>query len=107
MDTPTRRKVHDEAEARVLLAELASSPESLSAFCGRLGIDGRSLACWQRNLTRRTRPTAGAVRLVELVASSPQRRAVYRVLVGDVAVEVEDDFVADTLVRLLDAVRAC
>ena len=33
--------------------------------------------------------------------------AVYRVLVGELAIEVEDDFVDDTLVRLVRAVARC
>ena len=46
------------------------------------------------------------LRLMEVVLppAGPSR---YRVLVGDVAVEVEDDFKEATLARLLAVVRAC
>lgn len=100
-----KRKVRDEPEAERLLLELDETGQELVAFCRARGIDGRSLGCWRRNLERRGR-SFGGVRLLELTPreSSP---AWYRVVVGDVAVEVEDDFRDDTLRRLLAVVRSC
>jgi hypothetical protein len=54
----TRRKVHDEDEARELLALYADWPESFRSFCAAEGVDGRSLRGWQRRLTPQVPPPA-------------------------------------------------
>jgi hypothetical protein len=46
--------------------------------------------------------------LIELVPTpSPPTAARYVVRVGDVAIDVADDFADETLVRLVRALRAC
>jgi len=104
----TRRKVRSRDEAEVLLDELEASGQALSAFCTERRIDSRSLQCWRLNLRRKPvspRETAtSSLRLVEL--SLPSSRASYRVLVGEHAVEVDDAFREDTLVRLLDVLES-
>jgi hypothetical protein len=115
---PEPRKVHDEAEARVLLDELELLELPLVDLCRERGISARSLNCWRRNLARRDRSTAPAapaapaapLRFVELVRPAPAPRppaAGYRLVVGDVAIEVPADFDPPALTRLLAAVRAC
>jgi len=50
------------------------------------------------------------VTFAEVVTSAVRTAAmpaVYRVLVGEVAIEVEDDFTDDTLVRLVRALTRC
>lgn len=103
-----RRKVADREEAEALLAAWQGSSERLAQFSRARGIDGRSLHCWWLNLRRQRqapREQAPQLRLVEL--SLPTRQARYRVFVGDIHVEVDDDFHEDTLARLLAVVSAC
>ena len=120
-----QRKITDEQEARRCLAAARRTGESAGAWARANGIDGRSLNAWRVNLARRgasgkrTRPrvtsrspTAMVVRpraaLVELVpASRPGDTARYVVHVGELRVEVGDDFTAETLLRLVEVLRAC
>lgn len=109
----TRRKVRDEREARGLLDELQGSGLGMPEFCARVGVDGRSLNCWRVNLERRdgvdkavTAPPS-SVRFLEVVGvRPPTRRAVYRLRLGRVLIEVDDDFEEDTLGRLLTVASA-
>lgn len=75
-------------------------------FCRARGVDGRSLNCWRHNLQRgQRRASPPGLRLVELATSRPPSRpALYRVLVGEFEVEVDDDFRDDTLAPLLAVV---
>jgi hypothetical protein len=101
------RKVIGRDDALALLSELASTGESLVQFSRRRSVDARSLRCWKLNLTRGTgRPKGEPLRLME-VTLPPARPARYRVLVGDLAVEIADDFEEATLARLLAVVRSC
>lgn len=101
MSGSSRRKVRDAHEAAELLAAQANSGLSMSAWCASEGIDGRSLSAYRSRLP--------AVRLLELAVPAPEASgsSVYRLVVADVVVEVDDRFRADTLARLLDVVRAC
>jgi hypothetical protein len=105
-----RRKVVDYDDAQELLDDWEASGMDFRAFCARVGVDGRSLQCWRQNLGRREAPAAGP-RLVELVRPAPggeiKAAATYRVVVGDIAVEVGDAFRDDTLTRLLAVVVRC
>lgn len=106
-----KRKVRNQRDATELLRELEASGQDLASFCFTHGIDGRSLRCWRMNQGRRlpapasTRPPA--LRLVEVTAAPPRPAGSYRVRVGDIVVEVDDNFREDTLGRLLHVVRAC
>ncbi len=106
MSTP-RRKVRDEEEARHLLAQMMESGLELREFCKHEGIDGRSLHCWSRNLEARDPKPLTPLRLVEVVGHEPVRQAEYRVVLGDLVVEVDDNFREETLLRLLRAVTSC
>ena len=74
--TTKLRKVHDEREARALLAKVKIAGGSIGAWARAHGIDGRSLHAWSRNLARRGRAVRPrrvadpALRMVEIVASS-------------------------------------
>jgi hypothetical protein len=104
------RKIVDESDARAYLASVAKSGEPRRVWARRHGIDPRSLRAWDMNRARRSAPRArGAIaKLVELVpaqrARTPRR---YTVRVGALAVEVSDDFDADTLRRLVEVLRSC
>lgn len=101
------RKIIGREEALALLSELASTGESLVQFSRRRSLDARSLRCWKLNLARGGgRPDGEPLRLME-VTLPPSRPSRCRVLVGDLAVEVEDDFQETTLARLLSVVRSC
>ncbi len=103
-----RRKVRDERDAWELLEDLDASGLELRRFCEQRGVDGRSLNCWRRNLDATVDESEPArLRLVEVVERRPARRAEYRLSVGDVVIEVDDDFQDDTLVRLLRVASAC
>lgn len=109
-----RRKVLDRDDAERLLDAWDGSTGDLPEFCARVGVDGRSLHCWALNLGRLPRPREkqrpSAVGLVELAVRGAPATAplgLYRVVVGDLAVEVDDGFREDTLARLLRVVARC
>jgi len=100
-----RRKVADQREAELLLREWRSGHEKFPDFCADRGVDGRSLRCWRINLDRRHAP---AVRLVEVTPRAVVAvRSTYRVIVGEMTVELDDAFREDTLARLLEVVGRC
>jgi hypothetical protein len=114
-----RRKIRDEADARACLSAAQKSGLARTAWCRASGVDGRSLRAWSLNLARgaegRRRkttshvPLAKRVELVELIAatSAPTHgSARYTVRVGQLGIEVGDDFDAGTLRRLVAAL-AC
>ena len=103
-----RRKVRDKRDAWKLLEDWDASGLELRNFCEQRGLDGRSLNCWHRNLGASVRESEQApLRLMEVVGRQPVRRAEYRLSVGDVVIEVDDDFQDDTLARLLRVASAC
>jgi hypothetical protein len=105
-----RRKVRDGDDALELLRALSRSGLSRTEFCRRQGIDGRSLHCWELNLGRRHGQVASeapALRLLEVTVARPRPSVSYRVHVGDLVVEVDDDFVDDTLARLVAVLATC
>ena len=102
------RKVRDHEDAVELLDALERSGRSLVDFCRARGVDGRSLNCWRHNLQRGRGASSPGLCLVELATSRPPSRPpLYRVLLGEFEVEVDDDFRNDTLARLLAVVAAC
>lgn len=101
-----RRKVRDEDDAQQLLGQWEESGLEFRDFCERRGVDGRSLHCWLLNLEARA-PEPAPLRLVEVMAPPPTRKAAYRLSVGEVHIEVDDDFNDDTLARLLRVAAAC
>lgn len=122
-----RRKITDEGEARRCLAAARKSGERAGAWARARGIDGRSLNAWRINLARRgagatparaaarsstaivvqPRPRAALVELLPASRPSTSAHAHYLVHVGEVRVEVGDDFAAETLRRILGVLRAC
>lgn len=109
------RKIHDEQEARALLAEVKAAGGDLTAWARAHGVDGRSLHAWYRNLTRRggesrstrrRRVSDPALRLVEIVAR-PSMDGRYVLKVANVEVAVDDNFQEETLRRLLAVLRSC
>lgn len=121
-----RRKITDADDARRCLAAARRAGEGVGSWAQANGVDGRSLNAWRMNLAggggrRRRTPAAATPRaglvvrpraaLVELVPAAlpalPAALARYVVVVGDVRVEVSDDFDAATLRRLVGALRAC
>ena len=93
------RKVRNDEDARNCLKAVEASRLPRAVWARRNGVDARSLNAWRVNLERdRPRP-----RLVELVASRPVT-ARYTVRFGDFEVEVDEQFEADVLRRLLEVV---
>jgi len=114
------RKIRDEEDARACLREVEAAGGDLGAWARAHGVDGRSLLAWRLNLARRGRPaprrdgasskvTASTpVQLVELVPATPLYAAArYVVRVGDVELELDDDFRDETLRRLVGVLRSC
>lgn len=96
-----RRKVTSE-EAKGLVAEWRASKRALPSWCASRGIDGRSLRYWADRLHR------APLRVVDVTPRAPATGgAGLLLLVEDVVVEIGDDFVADTLARVLAVVRGC
>ena len=99
----TGRKIRDRAEAIELLAAWEASGERMSAWCSARGLNRYSLST-HRNWLRASR--GATVRMVEVELPAPIT-STYRVDLGDIAIEVDDDFRADTLRRLVDVLGAC
>jgi hypothetical protein len=99
------RKVKPE-EAAALLREWEGSGQPMSSWCSRRGLNWYSLCAFKGWGVR-----AGEVGFVEVVgkvpAAQPRANSRYRVEVGAVTIEVDDDFRSDTLQRLVRAVAAC
>ncbi len=103
------RKVLSEQEAQRCLAAARAAGNTPGDWASQHGIDGRSLNAWRVNLARRgtTKPRAG-LKLVELVSTSPvPRPARYALHVGQVTLEVGDDFNEATVRRLVAVLRSC
>lgn len=92
-------------EVEELLEAWEESGERMSDWCAARGLNWYSLNAFKGRWTER-RPVFAEV-VTTTAVHSPTRPAVYRVLVGELAVEVEDDFDGDTLVRLVRAVARC
>ena len=108
--TTQLRKVEDRGEAEDLLERWRRTDLPLATFSRRHGIDGRSLNCWRLNLTRKAQRTESPPRLVELrVPLLPAQATTsgVRLRVGEVVIEVDQDFDATSLARLLNVVRSC
>jgi transposase-like protein len=107
-----RRKITDERDARACLKAAKAAGLTAGEWAREHGVDGRSLNAWRINLAERG-ASSGAphtkTRLVELVPTSSvggiQGRYVVRV--ADAEIEVTDEFRAETLVRLVRALRSC
>lgn len=93
-------------EADELLAQWERSGERMSTWCAERDLNWYSLSAYKGWRCRGRR--LPATHLAEVVVDPlPSRVAAYRVLLGGVAIEVEDDFHADTLRRLIEVVATC
>lgn len=102
-----RLKIENEREARRCLKAAKAAGLTPGAWAREHGIDGRSLNAWRVNLSRSEAGTR-APRLIELVAAPPVgAEPRYVVRVGEVAIELGDDFRDESVVRLVRALRAC
>ena len=104
------RKIVDEREARAFLKAARRAGLPLKAWARSHGIDGRSLNAWRLNLGRSGSDagSASTLRLVELVPGpAGASRGRYTLRIGDVTIELGDDFREETLARLVRALRAC
>lgn len=109
------RKIRDEAEALSALRAVAASGQPRAVWARAHGLDARSLNGWRVALEQRDRTRRRAevldLRVVELVARKwepePEPPARYRILCGELAVEIDDSFEAETLRRILAVVQTC
>lgn len=99
----TRRKVRSHEDARCCLEAAERSGLGRAEWARRNGVDARSLHAWFLNTGGRR---VAAVRFVE-VLGTPLAERRYVVRLGDVAIEVGDDFDDDVLRRLVAVVAAC
>ena len=93
-------------EAEELLAVWGRSGERMSDWCAARGLNWYSLNAFKGRWSGPTHE----ITFAEVVATSPvtqPSRAVYRVVVGELAVEVKEGFEDDTLIRLVRAVARC
>ena len=101
MTLPQGRRVQNEADARACLTAVQDSGLALYGWCKANQMDYAVLYRWQRRLNGR--PSA-ELHLVEVtpapVGGSPKNPR-YTLLAGNIRVEVGDDFVEETLARLL------
>jgi len=103
------RKIEDARDARACVKAAKAAGLSLGTWARGHGVDGRSLHAWSVNLARSSPPSAiSKAGLIELVPTAVAQVAVrYVVRVGDVAIEVGDDFLDETLARAVRVLRAC
>ena len=104
-----RRKIRDEADARACLAAVRATGGDTVAWARAHGVDARSLNAWRVNLSRSSKAAkAKEVALVELVpAASVGGGARYVLDLGEARLEFDDRCSADTLRRVVAAVRGC
>ena len=105
-----RRKIRDEADARECLAAVRVAGVDRVAWARAHSVDARSLNAWRVALERRgdLMPRATALpQLVELVPTTRSGGARYVVDLGAARIELDDGFSADTLQRVVRALRAC
>ena len=101
------RKIWGERDARVCVRAAKAAKLSLGAWAREHGVDGRSLHAWAVKLGLVAR-SAGKPKLIELVPVRSQPSAArYVVRVGDVVIEVGEDFTDETLARLVRSLRVC
>jgi hypothetical protein len=101
------RKIWGERDARACVKAAKASGLGLGAWAREHGVDGRSLHAWAVNLGLVTRPAAKP-KMIELVPTpSPPRIGRFVVRVGELVIEVGDDFADEALVRLVRTLRAC
>jgi hypothetical protein len=106
------RKIRDEEDARACLAAVRAAGGERTAWAHAHGIDARSLNAWRVAIDRRAakRRAAAGPKLIELVPSSAPRSAAAARYVLDVStgrVEFDDACSAETLQRVVRALRAC
>ena len=99
------RKIKDEADARACLAAVRAAGGDAVAWSRANGVDARSLHAWRMNLRPHTQPKKPA--LVELVPATRSDRAQYVIDLGEIRVEFDDFCSAETLQRVVRALRAC
>jgi len=98
------RKVR-RSEAAELLREWQCSGEQMSRWCEERGINWYSLCAYKGWLMTRDPEVEFAE--VVLASAAPEPLGRYRVELGDMVVEVDDHFRAETLRRLVQAVATC
>lgn len=99
------RKIRDEADARACLAAVGAAGGDRIAWAHAHRVDARSLNAWRVALERRG---SKAPKLIELVAATAPRVVARYVLdVGVARVEFDDACSAETLQRVVRALRAC
>lgn len=105
------RKVHDEREARSMLAKVEAAGGDVGAWARAHNIDGRSLHAWSRNLARRGTGAGSksrdALGLVEIVSTPTPVRGRYVLRLRGAELELDDDFREETLLRILAVLRSC
>lgn len=101
-----RRKIRDEADARACLAAVKAAGAERVAWSHAHGVDARSLNAWRVALKRRA-SSRRVPALVELVPAPLPRTARYVVDLGAARIELDDHCSADTLQRMVRALRAC
>lgn len=101
------RKIWGERDARACVKAAKAAGLGLGAWARAHGVDGRSLHAWAVNLGLVARPVAKP-KMIELVPMpSPPKATRLVVRVGEVGIEIGDDFSDETLVRLVRALRTC
>lgn len=107
MAAPQGRRVQDEADARACLAAAECSGLTLYAWCKANQMDYAVLYRWRRRLNP---APSTELRLLEVVSPptvTAREKPRYTVVTGNFRVEVGEDFVDETLVRLLRVASAC
>jgi hypothetical protein len=102
----SRRKIHDEADARACIAAAARSGLTRPAWAQANGIDARSLNAWFQNLESRSTPPVRFVELVPAARPQPEVQPL-RLRRGELELDVPPGFDDAHLLRVLRVMVAC
>jgi hypothetical protein len=105
-----RRKIRDEQDARACLAAARAGVGTRAEWAREHGVDARSLNAWRVAIEKRVGPRRNSkgAKLVELVpTTAPAVSGRCVIDLGDARVEVDYRCSLETLVRVLQALRAC
>lgn len=107
MTAPQGRRVQDEADASACLTAAERSGLTLYGWCKANQMDYAVLYRWRRRLNP---APSTELRLLEVVpppTATAREKPRYTLVAGNFRLEVGDDFVDETLLRLLRLASAC
>lgn len=107
MTAPQGRRVRNEADARACLAAVQRSGLALYGWCKANQMDYAVLYRWRLRLKAAPSTELRLLEVVPTPTATAREKPRYTLVAGNFRVEVGDDFVDETLARLLRVACAC